>query len=54
MTSSADTPEEEARFRLLPERTPPEDMTTSQESEPPPEPTMERDPDRDFMLRYSG
>jgi hypothetical protein len=42
------------RFRKLPERIRPQDMTTAQESEPPPDPTMGRDTERDFMLRNAG
>lgn len=43
-----------ARFRKLPERIRPEDMIAIQETEPPPDPTMGRDTDRDFMLRNAG
>jgi len=43
-----------ARFRKLPERIRPEDMISFQETEPPPDPTMGRDPERDFMLRNAG
>lgn len=43
-----------ARFTKLPERIRPEDMTTTQETEPPPDPTMGRDAERDFMLRNAG
>jgi hypothetical protein len=42
------------RFRKLPERIRPEDMTATQETEPPPDPTMGRDCERDFMLRNAG
>ena len=42
------------RFRKLPERIRPEDMIAVQETEPPPDPTMGRDPERDFMLRNAG
>ena len=42
------------RFRKLPKRIRPEDMIASQETEPPPDPTMGRDPERDFMLRNAG
>lgn len=42
------------RFRKLPERIRPEDMIAAQETEPPPDPTMGRDPERDFMLRNAG
>jgi len=43
-----------ARFRQLPERIPPEDMIEVQETEPPPDPTMGRDSESDFMLRNAG
>ena len=42
------------RFRKLPERIRPEDMIATQETEPPPDPTMGRDSERDFMLRNAG
>ena len=42
------------RFRKLPERIRPEDMIATQETEPPPDPTMGRDTERDFMLRNAG
>jgi len=42
------------RFRQLPERVRPEDMIATQETEAPPEPTMGRDTERDFMLRNAG
>ncbi len=42
------------RFTKLPERIRPEDMITTQETEPPPDPTMGRDCERDFMLRNAG
>lgn len=55
-TSTADQPEaaSSARFRKLPERIRPEDMIATQETEPPPDPTMGRDCERDFMLRNAG
>ena len=43
-----------ARYRRLPERIRPEDMIATQETEPPPDPTMGRDAERDFMLRNAG
>jgi len=43
-----------ARFRKLPERIRVEDMIATQETEPPPDPTMGRDTERDFMLRNAG
>jgi len=55
-TSTADHKEaaSSARFRKLPERIRPEDMIATQEAEPPPDPTMGRDSERDFMLRNAG
>ena len=46
--------ESSARYRKLPERIRPEDMIATQETEPPSDPTMGRDPERDFMLRNAG
>ena len=43
-----------ARFRKLPERIRSVDMIATQETEPPPDPTMGRDTERDFMLRNAG
>lgn len=43
-----------ARFRKLPERIRPEDMTEVLETDPPADPTMGRDSERDFMLRNAG
>lgn len=40
-----------ARFRTLPERIDPEEMVTSQESQPVGDPEAGRDTNRDFMLR---
>ncbi len=45
-------PVQPARFHELPERVRPEDMVATQEAEPAPDPTMGRDTERDFMLRY--
>lgn len=42
------------RFRKLPERIRPQDMIATQETDPPPDPTMGRDSERDFMLRNAG
>lgn len=42
------------RFGKLPERIRPEDMIATQDTEPPPDPTMGRDTERDFMLRNAG
>ncbi|NMM25240.1 MAG: heme biosynthesis protein HemY [Phycicoccus sp.] len=53
-TADLDKKASSARFRKLPERIRPEDMIASQETEPPPDPTMGRDPERDFMLRNAG
>ena len=49
-----DTSTSSARFRKLPERIRPEDMIAVQDTEPPPDPTMGRDTERDFMLRNAG
>jgi hypothetical protein len=43
-----------ARFKRLPERIPVEDTIATQETEPPSDPTMGRDTERDFMLRNAG
>lgn len=42
-----------ARFRKLPERIRPEDLIATQETDPP-DPTMGRDSERDFMVRNAG
>ncbi|MFL6137783.1 MAG: hypothetical protein ACJ74O_08300 [Frankiaceae bacterium] len=42
------------RFRTLPPRTRLEDTVAVQEVSPPADPTMGRDPERDFMLRNAG
>ena len=42
------------RYRKFPERIRPEDMIATQETETPPDPTMGRDSERDFMLRNAG
>lgn len=42
------------RYRKLPEPVRLEDTVTSRDPEPPPDPTMGRDPDTDFLLRNSG
>lgn len=49
-----DRPTASARFRKLPERIRPQDMIAVQETEPPPDPTLGRDTERDFMLRNAG
>lgn len=53
-TTNQDKAASSARFLKLPERIRPEDMIAVQETEPPPEPTMGRDSERDFMLRNAG
>jgi len=53
-TADQDKPAQSARFRSLPERIRPEDMTTAQETEPPPDPEMGRDTDHDFLMRNLG
>ena len=42
------------RFRRLPPRIRLEDTVAVQEVSPPADPTMGRDPERDFMLRNAG
>jgi hypothetical protein len=51
--ADADRPGSE-RFRTLPPRVRLEDTVAVQEVSPPADPTMGRDPDRDFMLRNAG
>ena len=53
-TSDQDESASSERFRRLPERIRLEDMIAAQETEPPPDPTMGRDSERDFMLRNAG
>jgi hypothetical protein len=53
-TADQDKTAASARFKKLPERIRAEDMIAVQETEPPPDPTMGRDPERDFMLRNAG
>jgi hypothetical protein len=53
-TTDPDEPTPKARFSSLPERIRPEDMTTAQETEPPPDPEMGRDTDHDFLMRNLG
>ena len=53
-TSDRDKAPSYARFHKLPARIRPEDMIAVQETEPPPDPTMGRDTERDFMLRNAG
>ena len=53
-TADQDKAQTSARFRKLPERIRPEDMIAVQETDPPPDPTMGRDTERDFLLRNAG
>ncbi len=53
-TADQDKAPTSARFRKLPERIRPEDMIAAQETDPPPDPTMGRDTERDFLLRNAG
>jgi hypothetical protein len=50
-TTDPDEPTGPERFRKLPERIRLEDTIATQKPDPPPDPTMGRDPDRDFLLR---
>ena len=45
---------ESDRYRHLPKRIAPEDLVATVDTEAPPDPTMGRDPERDFMLRNVG
>ena len=45
-------PDPRAAFRVLPEPVDPADMVAVSETEPPPDPTMGRDSDHEYMLRY--
>ncbi|GAA4666097.1 hypothetical protein [Kineococcus glutinatus] len=42
------------RFRTLPEPVRLADTVEGHDPEPPPDPTMGRDPERDFLLRNAG
>lgn len=42
------------RFRHLPERIGPAEFVETHDAEAVPDPTMGRDPERDFMLRNAG
>jgi hypothetical protein len=42
------------RYRRLPARVRPEDLVATVDPVAPPDPTMGRDPERDFMLRNAG
>ena len=44
----------ERDYQRLPERIARDDMGTSQQTEPPPDPSMGRNPDHEFLLRHSG
>jgi hypothetical protein len=48
------TPRTRNRYSSLPKAVRLEDTITTKESSPRLDPTAGRDPDRDFMLRYSG
>jgi hypothetical protein len=50
----AEQPAGAERFQHLPERIRPEDMVTTQVTEPPPDPDGGRNPETDFMLRYGA
>ncbi len=43
-----------ARFKTLPKHIPLKDTIATQDPDAPPDPTMGRDPDVDFMLRNAG
>lgn len=46
--------EETSPYRTLPEPVAYDDMVTSQDTDPVPDPQADRDTERDFMLRYAG
>lgn len=52
--ADVEEPEPSARFKKLPEHIRLEDTIASQDPDAAPDPTMGRDPDRDFMLRNAG
>jgi hypothetical protein len=52
--ASPKPPSDPERFKHLPEPVKPQDMITSQETEPPPDPEGGRNTDTDFMLRYGA
>jgi hypothetical protein len=52
--ASPTPPPDPERFKHLPEPVKPQDMITSQETEPPPDPEGGRNTDTDFMLRYGA
>lgn len=47
-------PVEARDYSSLPERVPPEQMVTTQEVEPAPDPRSGRDTETEFMLRHAG
>lgn len=49
-----DAPASFDRFKKLPKRIRPQDMIATQDTEPPPDPTMGRDSELEFMLRNAG
>ncbi len=53
-TGDQDEPASSARFKRLPERIPVEDTIATQDTDPPPDPTMGRDSEHDFMMRNAG
>ena len=57
MTEPVEPPPEQpdrSRFRTLPRRIPLDETVAGVEVEAAPDPTMGRDPERDFMLRNAG
>ena len=54
MTSEDDVEVRTDKYRRLPPRIPLEDTVEVQEADPPMDPTMGRDPERDFILRNAG
>ena len=42
------------RFKRLPEPVPYDEMVSTHDTGPLPDPSAERDTERDFMLRYAG
>ena len=51
---ASEAPTAENRWRSLPTGIRLEDTIATKESDPPPDPQVGRDTERDFMLRYSG
>ena len=59
MTPATEVPDADAlrraaRFRSLPEHVRLEDTMAAQETDAPPDPTMSRDADTDWLLRNAG